>query len=109
MFDFPLRRVRYGLEEDASLLSKYLLSFYWVTATMSTNGVISNLFPRTYSEVIFTTSILCINLTLVAYILGEISNIVMTADGKIVAMREELGAVEVRAALLRQTPRRGFT
>jgi len=33
---------------------QYLLSFYWVTSTVTTTGVIGDMYPKNYNEVLFT-------------------------------------------------------
>ena len=37
--------------EQGSIWEQYLLSFYWVVATLSTNGQIGNMTPKNMAEV----------------------------------------------------------
>jgi len=73
---------------------RYLLSLYWISSTVSATGVIGDMFPKNYGEIAYTIFLLCLNLTLFNYVIGEISASVLKGDEKLVKAREELGAVE---------------
>ena len=73
---------------------QYCLSFYWVTTTVTSTGIIGDMHPKNYQEVIFTMAMLIINLTLFQYVIGQVSAQVLKGDEKLLKAREELGAVE---------------
>ncbi|KAK3264010.1 hypothetical protein CYMTET_27222 [Cymbomonas tetramitiformis] len=84
----------FGAKPGATVWDRYLLSFYWVTATMSANGGVGSIQPENYVEVVFTIVAMLVHLSIFTYFLGEISNIVMAADDKLVAAREEIFGVQ---------------
>eukprot|EP00961_Rhodomonas_salina_P043882 589379-Rhodomonas_salina.2 len=53
--------------------SQYLMSLYWVAATLSANGTVGNIFPQNLVEVWYTVLLLILNLTVVRAILGEVT------------------------------------
>ena len=73
---------------------QYLLSFYWVTSTVTTTGIIGDMYPKNYNEVFFTMAALLVNLTLFSYVIGHVSANVLKGDEKLLKAREELGTVE---------------
>ncbi|KAK3251628.1 hypothetical protein CYMTET_39030 [Cymbomonas tetramitiformis] len=84
----------FGAKPGATVWGRYLLTFYWVTATVSTNGGVGSIKPHNYVEVVFTIVAMLVHMTMFTYFLGEISNIVMAADDKMVAAREEMFGVQ---------------
>ncbi|KAK3265965.1 hypothetical protein CYMTET_25385, partial [Cymbomonas tetramitiformis] len=84
----------YGMREDSTWAQQYLLSVYWVTVTLSTYGVVSEMLPSNLTEILFTIVLMFMNMTLFAYVLGEISNLVKDSDLKLVQKRDERAAVE---------------
>ncbi|KAK3237823.1 hypothetical protein CYMTET_52125 [Cymbomonas tetramitiformis] len=84
----------YGMQAKSTWAQQYLLSMYWVTATLSTYGVSSEMLPTNYTEIGFTIVLMFINMTLFAYVLGEISRLVMDKDMVLVQMRNRMAAVE---------------
>lgn len=75
-------------------ITQYCLSFYWVTATLATNGLVAGMLPSNWMEIGFTCVTMLISLTLYAYVLGEISNVVMKADEALVLQRSQLSLVQ---------------
>ena len=73
---------------------QYLLSFYWITTTVTSTGVLGDLLPKNYGELILTMTILLINLTLFNYVVGLVSSDVLKGDEKLLKAREEIGQVE---------------
>ena len=73
----------YGVGETSDVWDHYLLAFYYVMATMTTNGVVGELTPATYAEVVFCSILMVVNMTLFAYILGEISTLIMKNDNQV--------------------------
>lgn len=69
-------------------------SHYWVFASLTTNGLIGPMTPRNPLEISFTCMVMCVSLTVYAYILGEISNLVMKQDEELVATRSSILQVE---------------
>jgi hypothetical protein len=86
------------LDEDSSpwfdIWRRYILCFYWITTTLSTVGVIGDMSPKNYGELVFVIFVNCIRLTLFNLIIGQISATVLQGDEKLMKAREELGAVE---------------
>ena len=71
----------------------YLVSYLWISTTMSTQGVIDNLLPQTYQELSFTMLIMLLSVTAYNYAVGTIGSHVMSLDEHIVRKRNKLGAV----------------
>lgn len=69
----------FGLDGHATVWDKYLMSLYWVTATLTANGSVGVLLPQNLIEIIFTILLLILNLTVVNAILGEVSSMIMSA------------------------------
>jgi hypothetical protein len=65
-------------------------SHYWVFASLTTNGLVGGMTPRNPLEIAFTCMVMCVSLTVYAYILGEISNLVMKQDEALVATRSSI-------------------
>ena len=78
-----VRDTEYGSGLNEAVWDQYLLSFFFVLATLSTNGVVGDLVPATFVEVVFAGALMIINMTLFAYILGQISSLVMKADDEV--------------------------
>lgn len=74
----------------ASVLQQYCLSFYWASASLSTNGQIGEANPQTFNEMLFACVIMLTSMTVYVYILGELSNHVMNQDQKLVATRRQV-------------------
>ncbi len=97
---FDYQRTGFGYQRDTDdspwyrVWKQYLLSFYWVTSTVTTTGVINDMYPKNYGEIVFTMALLVINLTLFSYVIGQVSANVLKGDEKLLKAREELGAVE---------------
>lgn len=62
--------------DDINVVEQYILSFYWITATLSTNGLVGQTLPKNAGELCFVCFLMLMSLTLYAYILGSISNLV---------------------------------
>jgi len=77
-----------------SVIGQYLLSFYWITASLTTNGLVGNMTPKNLTEIVFTCIVMLVSLTLFAYVLGEISNLVMKQDEDLVQRRSSILQVE---------------
>ena len=97
---WPFEYTGFGYQNDQdsspwfSVWRQYLLSTYWVTSTITTTGVIGDMQPKNYMEVIFTIFLLLLNLTWFSYVIGQVSTNVLKGDEKLLKAREELGAVE---------------
>eukprot|EP00736_Rhodelphis_marinus_P003625 Rmarinus@m.19453 len=84
----------YGsLDDGYGPVDEYLVSFYWVTASVASVGQ-PEIMP--VSNVEFGVSILLMgcSLTVYAFILGEISSLVMKQDERLVALRADLLSLE---------------
>lgn len=62
---------------------QYLLALYYVLATLSSEGNVGELIPSTEEEVFFCFMLMIINMTLFAYILGEVSSLVLKMDNEV--------------------------
>lgn len=81
--------------EDASVVQQYCLSFYWATASLSTNGQIGTSHPKTYAEMLYACAIMLLSMTVYIYVLGELSDHVMNQDEKLVATRRQVALVSL--------------
>ncbi|CAD7698633.1 unnamed protein product, partial [Ostreobium quekettii] len=66
-----------NIASKGSLAEQYLLSFYYITVTLSANGLVGRMLPQNIWEIFFVCVLMVITLTLYAFVLGEISNLVM--------------------------------
>lgn len=80
--------------EVISVLKQYLVSYFWVTATISTNGRIGDMNPITPAELGFSCVMMVLSLTLYSYALGEVSAAVMKQDEDMVKQRQNILSVE---------------
>lgn len=64
------------------------MSFYWVFNILMTHGMV-HILPGTYAECIFSMLLLIIHLTLLSYIIGQVSNNVMTMEEELTKKRED--------------------
>lgn len=60
--------------KSTSIWTQYLFSFYWASATLSAGGLIGYTTSKTLYEMMFCICCMLLNMTLYAYVLGEISN-----------------------------------
>ena len=88
-----VRQNFYGMSPDSSTWQRYVISFYWVCATLSMNGMIGDLIPQNIIEIVFTIVLMCLNLTLFRILVGEVSTIVMKEDQDVVKRRENLETI----------------
>ena len=79
-----------NIRTQGSVIQQYAISFYWVTATLSTNGQLEDLKPRTLKELYFTILVMLFSVTVYLYILGETANVVMKQDEELVSRRSTL-------------------
>ena len=73
---------------NSSHMERYVLCVYWIMATVTCQGVVGNLSPQSFVELIFVILVLLCNLTIYRWIEAEISNIVMTSDEDVIRYRE---------------------
>src|SRR6056300_368783 len=71
----------------------YLVSFLWISTTITTQGVVDDLLPQTYSEMGFAMLLMLLSITALNYVVGTIGTHVMSWDEDIVKQRNKLGAV----------------
>ena len=83
----------FGMKPSSTTAERYLRSFYWVTATITANGVVGSVYPQNYTEIGWTVFLLLLNMTLYRWIMGEVSSLVMSADEAVVQAREQLERV----------------
>lgn len=77
------RGVDYGALPEENIWDHYLLSFYFVISTFRTQGVVGELTPSTFQEMAFSFLLMLLTMTFFAYVLGEISSLIMKADDEV--------------------------
>jgi ankyrin repeat protein len=85
---------RYGLKPNSTVWDQYLLSLYWVTATLTSYGIVGDLLPQNTTEIIYCMVLMVLNITVFAFIIGEVSSVFMIQDEEVTKARTQLGAVE---------------
>jgi hypothetical protein len=83
------RDEHFAMKPDSSGILRYLLSFYWVLSTITGDGMIGPLTPQNFIEILYTIILMAINLTIYSWISGELANMVMNADNRVIRRREE--------------------
>ena len=58
----------------------YLVSFLWISTTITTQGVVDDLLPQTYSEMGFAMLLMLLSITALNYLVGTIGTHVMSWD-----------------------------
>ena len=81
------------LGDTRNAWSVYLVSYLWISTTVTTQGVIDDLLPQTYIELVCVIVILTMSITIFNYVVGSIGTCVMSWDEDIVQQRNRLGAV----------------
>jgi potassium channel len=80
--------------DSVSIVKQYIFSFYWMASTLSTSSLVGNTTPKNATEVLFTIWSMLTTLTVYAYVMGEITNTIMSNDETLVEMREEVSRVQ---------------
>lgn len=57
-------------------------------------GLVGHVIPQNYAEVMFAIVLMALNMTLIRWIVGEVSTMVMGTDKKLMMARQELEAVD---------------
>jgi hypothetical protein len=102
------RSKHFGTRTTASTAQRYLFSIYWVAATITVNGAVGHFIPQNFLELIFTTVIMALNMTVYRWIIGEVSSIIMSSDNDVVKARDELERVSTFSSG-KTSPRRSAT
>eukprot|EP00854_Cymbomonas_tetramitiformis_P004787 gene4787-5854_t len=76
------------IRAHGSIPEQYMLSIYWITTSLSTSGLIGDMQPKNWAEMLFTCVVMGVQLTFFKYVLGEISNLVMEQDAELVKTRQ---------------------
>ena len=74
---------------------EYLLSLYWVAATLTVNGAVGDMIPQNVIEIFFTIVLMALNMTLYRWVIGEVSTIIMSADDDVVKRREQMEKIKI--------------
>jgi ankyrin repeat protein/CRP-like cAMP-binding protein len=85
---------RYGLKKSATVWDQYLISLYWATVTLTSYGIVGDLLPQNNVEIIYAMCLMVLNITVFAFIIGEVSTVFMIQDEEVTKARAQLGAVE---------------
>jgi hypothetical protein len=72
----------YGFGTASTLMDRYLVSFYWVLNILMSNSMV-HVLPGTPGECLFTITLQVINLTLLSYVVGQVSNNVMKSEDEL--------------------------
>ena len=78
-----------SMYSNSTHMERYVLCSYWVIATITCQGVIGDLAPQNLLELMYTVGLLLFNLTIYRWIEAELSNLVMSADDKVIRHREQ--------------------
>jgi hypothetical protein len=77
---------------------QYLLCFYWVINTVTTNGVLGDgsqgMYPKNFGELAFVMVCVLVHLTIFQLVLGVFSSSVLKSDEELMKARKEIGLVE---------------
>lgn len=76
-----------------SIGKQYLFSFYWSASTLSTNSLVGMATPKNAPEVWFAIVCMLTTMTFYAFVMGEISNLVMSSDAALVRERDKVNSV----------------
>jgi CRP-like cAMP-binding protein len=88
------RGVDYGALPDEKVWDHYLVSFYFVVSTFRTQGTVGELTPSTFQEMAFSCLLMILTITFFAYVLGEISSLIMNADDEVAEARGKQAMVD---------------
>lgn len=81
-------------DDQVSITKQYIFSCYWASSTLSTASLVGETTPKNKAEILFTIWSMLTTLTVYAYIVGEISNIIMASDQALVSMRDQMSRVQ---------------
>jgi hypothetical protein len=74
---------------------QYLFSYYWCASTLSTAGRVGPVTPKNTEELSFTIISMIFTSVFYGYVMGEITNLVMSNDDALVQKRHKFGLVQV--------------
>ena len=74
---------------------QYLFSYYWCASTLTTAGRIGTVTPKNTAELMFTILSMLFTSVFYGYVMGEITNLVMSNDDALVQKRQKFGLVQV--------------
>lgn len=88
------RGVEYGATREENVWDHYLLSFYYVISTFRTVGNVDELQPSTWQELVLCLVLMAITMVFFAYVLGEISAMIMQSDDAVAEERARQAIVD---------------
>jgi hypothetical protein len=80
--------------DGVAMHTQYYFSFYWVASTLSTASRVGFSTPKNTTEIAFTIVCMMTTLTVYAYVMGEITNLVMSNDEALVLKRQKVTLVQ---------------
>jgi hypothetical protein len=83
------RTEHFAMRPSSNVFEKWLLCVYWVLSTLSAQGVIGDLSPQNFDELLFVMALVILNVTFYIRIQAEISNMFMSIDDTVIRTREE--------------------
>jgi hypothetical protein len=85
---------------DTHVGLQYFFSYYWCASTLSTAGRIGQVTPKNTAELSFTIVSMLFTSVFYGYVMGEITNLVMSNDDALVQKRHRFGLVQVLQFML---------
>lgn len=74
---------------------QYVFTYYWCASTLTTAGRIGQVTPKNFAELLFTIVSMIFTSVFYGYVMGEITNLVMSNDDALVQKRQKFGLVQV--------------
>jgi hypothetical protein len=81
--------------QTAHIGLQYFFSYYWCASTLSTAGRIGHVTPKNVAELAFTIVSMVFTSVFYGFVMGQITNLVMSADEALVQRRQKMGLVQV--------------
>jgi hypothetical protein len=81
--------------EHAHVGLQYFFSYYWCASTLSTAGRVGDATPKNTAEMTFTIVSMIFTALFYSYVMGQITNLVMSSDDALVQRRQKFGLVQV--------------
>jgi hypothetical protein len=84
----------------AHIGAQYFFSYYWCASTLSTAGRIGHVTPKNIRELAFTIVSMLFTSVFYGFVMGQITNLVMSSDEALVQRRQKMGLVQVLLFML---------
>jgi hypothetical protein len=87
------RNTYYVSNPSTSIFERYVGCLWWVAASICANGLAGNVRPQNFVEILWTITLMILNMTLFRWVCSEASSLVMNADESVVQARQHLERV----------------